>query len=125
MRQRLELERDLRVALSHYDGDNRQGPGQLVLHYQPQVSLREPDTWTPATARLVGVEALIRWRHPTRGLVPPAQFIPVAEESGLIGAISAGRCWKRAAKIMPGSKPACPRCAWRSTCRPTTSSTAS
>jgi diguanylate cyclase (GGDEF)-like protein/PAS domain S-box-containing protein len=77
MRERLELERDLRLALG-------QQTGQFVLHYQPQVSLRSPDPWTPATARLIGLEALIRWQHPTRGLLPPAAFIPVAEESGLI-----------------------------------------
>jgi diguanylate cyclase (GGDEF)-like protein/PAS domain S-box-containing protein len=52
---------------------------QLVLHYQPQVSL--------ARARTVGVEALIRWRHPTRGVLGPQHFIPVAEETGLIHGI--------------------------------------
>jgi diguanylate cyclase (GGDEF)-like protein/PAS domain S-box-containing protein len=52
---------------------------QLVLHYQPQVSI--------ARARTVGVEALIRWQHPTRGLLGPHHFIPVAEETGLIHGI--------------------------------------
>jgi len=52
---------------------------ELLLHYQPLISAR--------TGRLAGVEALIRWRHPERGLVPPADFIPIAEETGLIGAI--------------------------------------
>jgi diguanylate cyclase (GGDEF)-like protein len=52
---------------------------QLVLHYQPQVSI--------AQARTVGVEALIRWRHPARGLLGPHHFIPVAEETGLIHGI--------------------------------------
>ena len=49
---------------------------EFVLHYQPQFEL--------ATGRVDGVEALVRWRHPTRGLVPPAEFIPVAEACGLI-----------------------------------------
>jgi diguanylate cyclase (GGDEF)-like protein/PAS domain S-box-containing protein len=52
---------------------------QLVLHYQPQVSI--------AQARTVGVEALIRWQHPTRGLLGPHHFIPVAEQIGLIHGI--------------------------------------
>lgn len=49
---------------------------QFVLHYQPEVEL--------ATRRIVGVEALVRWQHPQRGLVPPLDFIPQAEENGLI-----------------------------------------
>lgn len=61
------LERDLRSAWA---------AGQFELHYQPQVSLE--------TNRIVGFEALLRWRHPERGLVPPLDFIPMAEEIGLI-----------------------------------------
>jgi EAL domain-containing protein (putative c-di-GMP-specific phosphodiesterase class I) len=61
------MEGELRQALA--DGD-------LLLHYQPKVSLRN--------GRIVGAEALIRWRHPQRGMIPPAHFIPVAEETGLI-----------------------------------------
>ena len=64
---RLDLEIDLRRALSE---------GELELHYQPVVS-------TPRQA-VVGVEALVRWRHPVRGYIPPAEFIPLAEETGLI-----------------------------------------
>ncbi len=49
---------------------------ELVLHFQPKIRLE--------TGAIVGAEALIRWHHPQRGLVPPAQFIPIAEDSGLI-----------------------------------------
>jgi EAL domain-containing protein (putative c-di-GMP-specific phosphodiesterase class I) len=50
--------------------------GQFVLHYQPEVEL--------TTRKIVGLEALIRWSHPQRGLIPPMDFIPLAEETGLI-----------------------------------------
>lgn len=66
-KERWQLESELRHALVSHE---------LLLHYQPKVSLRN--------GRIVGAEALIRWQHPTRGMVSPAQFIPVAEETGLI-----------------------------------------
>lgn len=65
---RMQIESDLRVALREQ---------QLYVHYQPQVSL--------VTGQLVGVEALARWRHPEHGMMSPAEFIPIAEDSRLIG----------------------------------------
>ena len=68
--EQLALEHDLHRALAHEE---------LLLHYQPQVDLE--------TGRIVGMEALARWQHPERGLLPPNTFIPAAEKSGLIEAI--------------------------------------
>jgi diguanylate cyclase (GGDEF)-like protein/PAS domain S-box-containing protein len=64
---RLKLESDLRLALDE---------GGFELHYQPQIFAHSGNLW--------GAEALVRWRHPERGLVSPADFIPLAEETGLI-----------------------------------------
>jgi diguanylate cyclase (GGDEF)-like protein len=65
--ERLELESDLSHALER---------GEFLLHYQPKVEI--------ATGLITGVEALLRWKHPLRGLVPPLDFISLAEETGLI-----------------------------------------
>ena len=61
------LESDLRRGISS---------GELQLHYQPKVSLR--------SGRIVGAEALLRWRHRELGMIPPAKFVPIAEETGLV-----------------------------------------
>jgi len=67
MKMRHEIEQDLRDAIA---------AGDLVLHYQPVVEV--------ASGAICGMEALLRWPHPHRGLVPPSEFISIAEESGLI-----------------------------------------
>ncbi|MGY1815637.1 putative bifunctional diguanylate cyclase/phosphodiesterase [Blastococcus sp. SYSU D00820] len=56
------------------------GRGELVLHHQPQVDV--------GTGRVVGVEALVRWAHPVRGLLPPGEFLPLAEVHGLMGTLT-------------------------------------
>jgi diguanylate cyclase (GGDEF)-like protein/PAS domain S-box-containing protein len=70
MRRRRALETDLRSAVAN---------GEFALHYQPIIDLR--------TGRITSCEALLRWTHPERGIVPPQEFIPVAEDTGLINAI--------------------------------------
>lgn len=70
MKQRRGLEIDLRAAIAN---------NELDVYYQPLVNMQ--------TQAIVGCEALVRWRHPQRGMIPPADFIPVAEEAGLINAI--------------------------------------
>ncbi|MFW5825531.1 MAG: putative bifunctional diguanylate cyclase/phosphodiesterase, partial [Marinobacter sp.] len=69
--ERLTLERDLRRAITD---------GELKVHYQPQVCLR--------SGHITGLEALVRWQHPERGLLQPADFLPLASETNLIADIS-------------------------------------
>jgi diguanylate cyclase (GGDEF)-like protein len=92
-RQRVQLERRLSHAVEN---------GSIEVHYQPIVDL--------ASDRVTAVEALARWRHPEDGLVPPGVFVPVAEESGLIGEIGrdvlrqACRTVQRWRETVPGSE---------------------
>jgi EAL domain-containing protein (putative c-di-GMP-specific phosphodiesterase class I) len=69
--ERRRLENDLRFAIKH---------GELRLHFQPRYRISD--------GQMVGAEALVRWQHPERGLIPPDTFIPIAEESGLILSLS-------------------------------------
>jgi len=70
LRMRQRIEADLRIAIAQ---------DQLTVHYQAQADV--------VTGNIVGFEALARWKHPERGMIPPGDFIPVAEECGLIGEI--------------------------------------
>ncbi|MBF0459410.1 MAG: EAL domain-containing protein [Nitrospirae bacterium] len=65
--ERIQLENELRHAI-----DNN----ELIVHYQPQIDIKN--------GNLIGAEALVRWQHPQRGLIPPYKFIPIAEDTGLI-----------------------------------------
>jgi diguanylate cyclase (GGDEF)-like protein len=91
--ERLELIRDLRHGI-HND--------ELVLHYQPKIEVR--------TGRLVGFEALVRWQHPVRGLLPPADFIELAERTDAVRsltlqvvekALAQIKAWEEAGRAMP------------------------
>ncbi len=90
---RLVLRADLRRAIEQRE---------IVLYYQPQVAV--------ATGQVIGVEALARWKHPERGWIPPAEFIPVAERMGLIKSLTAyvveiatgqSLAWQRAGSAFP------------------------
>jgi diguanylate cyclase (GGDEF)-like protein len=74
--ERLQLEKDLRKAVALCQASNNQEHQEFLIYYQPILSLSD--------MQIVGLEALIRWQHPERGLVSPTQFIPLAEETGLI-----------------------------------------
>ena len=100
---RLLLLGELRRALEQRD--------QLVLHYQPKVALDQ--------SHLAGVEALVRWNHPTKGVVPPNEFIPMAESTGLINkltgyvleqAVRQARAWLSAGLSVPVAVNLSPRC---------------
>ena len=85
--ERIELEEDLRRGI-----DNR----EFVLHYQPIVDLQ--------TRRMMGMEALVRWKHPRCGLLPPDRFIPVAEETNLIVPLGEWILPKHASRRRHGGK---------------------
>jgi EAL domain-containing protein (putative c-di-GMP-specific phosphodiesterase class I) len=70
VRERRLLETDLRHAIAH---------GELEVHYQPCLGLKDD--------HITGCEALVRWRHPQRGMVSPAEFVPIAEDTGMINEI--------------------------------------
>jgi diguanylate cyclase (GGDEF)-like protein len=100
---RLLLLGELRRALDR--------PGELVLHYQPKIGLHLNE--------LSGVEALVRWNHPERGSVPPGEFIPMAESTGLINrmtvhvldmALAQVRAWLDAGREIPVAVNVSPRC---------------
>ena len=71
-REHLDIERELRLAMER---------GELLMHYQPMVDI--------TSGRVIGSEALVRWAHPTRGLLPPGSFLPVAERTGQVVEIGA------------------------------------
>jgi diguanylate cyclase (GGDEF)-like protein len=90
---RLALMSELRQAIDDH---------QLIVHYQPRVDI--------GSRRLTGVEALVRWRHPQHGLIPPVRFVPLAEQTGFIrpltewvlsAALAQGQAWRQAQVAAP------------------------
>ncbi len=94
--ERMTLEQDLRAGI---------GRGELVLLYQPKVDSQ--------TGKLSGVEALVRWNHPSRGLVPPDAFIPIAEQSGLINELDTWVLTAACQQAQVWSMSASNQCPWR------------
>jgi diguanylate cyclase (GGDEF)-like protein/PAS domain S-box-containing protein len=91
MRHRASLEQDLRVAI---------GRGEMMVWYQPVCSARDTAT------QLVGFEALLRWEHPERGLLGPSEFVPLAEETGMIvplGSWAIGEACRHLMALAPNS----------------------
>ena len=97
--ERVRVAEELRVALDQ---------GELELYYQPQVEL--------ATGRIIGLEALIRWNHKTRGLLTPGSFIPIAERTGIV--LPLGQLGVRGG-VPPAQALAVPRGSRRRCCRST------
>ena len=94
--ERQAIEESLRRALERQE---------FAVHYQPKVSLK--------TGEITGAEALLRWTHPVRGPISPAQFIPIAEDCGLIRRSETGSFEKPASRPAPGWMQGCPWPAWR------------
>ena len=101
LKHRVKVEGMLREALSLK---------QLEVHYQPFINLN--------TRAIVGLEALVRWRHPVRGVIPADWFIPIAEETGLVNQIGEVVLQHALRDMTRGATPASRSCRYRSTSRP-------
>ena len=96
--ERQSVEGSLRYALER---------DEFLMHYQPKIDLK--------TGEITGVEALIRWQHPDRGLIGPLQFISIAEDCGLMLPIGNGYYANRAGKPKHGKMPGCGLSGWQLT----------